>query len=586
MKLRKVLSLLLFLALLLSMISACGTTPAATSNTVASAEQASSAPAEPATEALPAVADDTATEEILEISIEETISEEETIVEYPPIAYPFAEEMAFSVFCPADSMAYMLMTQMGLSEDWSNIPTLSYVYESVNFSYEFITCAENARSEQFNLMIASGDWTDFFESSLYTGGATQAYNEGVIIDLTDLVPQNMPDYWALLQQQSAADQSNLYNDEKQILSINDISGTVDSSSGLLVRQDMLLATGMDVPTTIDALQPVLAAVYNLYGTEQTFYVGTDGIMSNVIGAFDCSGFDISASTADPGFFLKDGTVESSLLSKNYYNYLVYFKELYDQGLIYQDFYSAVVSAASMNALSLGGAFIWNGDGGLIDSMTATGKAALPEYELVGIGAIEAETGAGYHYASELSTVAQNGTCISATCKNPEEALQVLNWYFTEAGQTFCVWGVEDLTYTALDGQNTFTEAITDGFFPVNLMYGFYIWAPGAVYIDKSVLYDQYSDAILNAYGVWGEADSTCILPSSLSLTSEESEAYTTVIGDICTIASEQILKWILGEEALTPETFSILGETLKQTGIDECLDIYQAAYDRYATRLA
>jgi putative aldouronate transport system substrate-binding protein len=305
----------------------------------------------------------------------------------------------------------------------------------------------------------------------------------------------------------------------------------------------------------------------------------------VVGAFGCAGFDLSTQNADPGFYVEDGTVVSSLESEGYYDYLQYFIGLYRQGIILPDFYSAVTTAASMDALSLGSSIIWSADGGLIDSMTATGEQEIPSYELVGIASIHGEGETGYHFSSALSTVDTDGTCVSATCDDPERALEMLNWFYTPDGQTFCTWGVEDVTYTVENGEPQFTEAVTDGIFPVNLMYGFYVWSPCGMYRDKSVLYSQYSDRMLSAYALWGEDDAANTLPSGLSLTAQESDAYTSEIGDIITYASEQILRFILGEDTLDEASWQSFGETLDNMGLRDCVEIYQNAYDRYLGRV-
>ena len=587
---KKLVSFLCILCLVIGCFCGCGNT--------SSSEAASS-------EDVVSVSDEVAAEvEDFAVDVEETAVEESTnevesveavasvVEEAEPepepvvIEYPLEERTEISVFCPADSMAFMLMSNMGLSEDWNNVPTLSYVYDQINFEFVFETPSESGASEQFNLMIASGDWTDLFESDRYTGGATQALNDNVIIELTDLLQENAPDYWALLQEQSLVDQANAYTDDKQILSINDITAVLQRQSGLLMRKDMLDGLGLETPQTPDELYEALAAAYAEYGTDQTIYVGNDGILANVIGAFGCSGFDLSTNTADPGFYLEDGKVTASLISDSYYDYLQYFIRLYSEGLITSDFYSAVTTAASMDALSLGSAFIWSADGGLIDSMTATGQQEIEGYELCGIASITAEAGDTYHFASALSTVETDGTCISATCEDPETALKVLNWFFTEAGQTFCTWGVEDITYTTESGEPAFTEAVTDGFFPVNLMYGFYVWSPCAVYIDKSVLYSQYSDNMLSAYDLWSNDDAENTLPAGVSLTADESESYTGLIGDICTYASERLLKFIIGEEELNESAWADFGAELESMGINDCVEIYQGAYERYMGRVA
>ncbi len=573
---KKTLAIICALALMVSLMAACSSgssqqTEPATEQTSAAAGQ-DTAPAElPQEDAAPAE-DETAPP-----------SEKEPAI---VITYPFEERKSFSVYCPQDSMTTMLLSQMGKEPEWYSMPTLEYLQDTLNFEFEFVSPGETAATEQFNLMVASDELTDFFEGSLYTGGTTQAYNDGVIADLTDLIADNMPDYWALVQAQDPTQQANLVNDNGMVLSINDITEDNSATSGLLIRQDMLDATGLDTPTTVDQLKEALIAVKNLYGTPQTFYIDPDGIMGNVVGAFNTAGFDVTGSTSDPGFYLSDGQVQAALLSDGYYEYLQYFIQLYNEGVIYKDFYTQVKSASLMDSLSLGSAFIWNGDGGLIDSMTATGKQEFEDYQLGGMAAIVKAEGETYHFATSVNIIETSGTCVSSSCQDVEGALQLLNWFFTQDGRHYCLWGVEGVTFDYDEGgSEVFTEAVTGGVFNITLMYDFYMWSPCAKYIQRDNLIAHYSDLVTSAYGQWGKADSACCLPSAMTLTTDESEEYTNMITDICTYAGECILKWITDEQELTEEAWAAMGAQVTSMGLDDCIGIYQTAYDRCLNRI-
>ncbi|MBE6992655.1 MAG: extracellular solute-binding protein [Ruminococcaceae bacterium] len=571
---KKILALICTFAMLMCLVSGCSSK---TEEPVQSEQPAQS----PAVEQEEAAEMERPEEETAEEVFDEA-AEEEPIL----ISYPFEERKSFTVYCPQDSMTTMLLSKMGKEPVWYSMPTLEYLQETINFEFEFVSPGETAATEQFNLMVASDEMTDMFEGSLYSGGTTQAYNDGVIADLTDLMAANMPDYWALVQEQEPIQIANLISDDGKIYSINDITENNSATQGLLIRQDMLEGVGLTAPVTVAQLKEALVAVHEQYGTEQTFYLDPDGNMGNVVGAFGSAGFDVTGSTSDPGFYVSDGQVQAALLSDGYYDYLQYFIELYNEGVIYKDFYTQVRSASLMNSLSLGRAFIWNGDGGLIDSMTATGKKEVPEYQLGGLGAIVMNEGDAYHFAAAVNIIDTKGTCISSSCEDVEGAMQLINWFFTEEGRHYCLWGVEGETFNYDEGgKEAFTEAVTDGVFNITLMYDFYMWSPCAKYIERANLQEHYSDLVISAYDQWGKADSANTLPASITLTTEESEQYTNLIPDICTYAGECILKWITGEEKLTKEAWASLSADLEGMGINDCVSIYQAAYERCISRV-
>lgn len=533
---------------------------------------ATTAPTASVTSAQPAEAADSDSEQTAAVAVAGTSAS---------VSYPLEGQETFSIFYPEDTMAFSVI------DSWSSVPTLQYVYEKAGFKFDFMSPGETQGTEQFNLMIASGDWTDFFSSSWYNGGSAQAYADGVIYDLSDLIQKDMPDYWTQFKQQSVNDQANLYNDDGNILFVSSIKVNKEVDGGLLVRQDMLDAAGVGVPTTTDELEKALAAVYAKYGCKQPFYVDTDGIMSNVVGAFGTTGYDVSGKASDKlSLYQQNGTVKSSLQSEGFYNYLQYFNKLYNEHLINNDFYSQVRSADLMNNITLGGeSCIWSGQGGLIDTLTANGRKDNKDYKVSGVGYITLNKDDTYQLAPIVNMVATSGTCISTSCEDADKALQALNWFFTEDGRHYCTWGAEGITYEKdANGQEQFTTNITDGKLSANLMYGVYLFSPCAMYSDKTYINKLFSDNVLNAYDLWAnDGNSDCVLPA-LSLTTEETEACTTVQTDIGTYAGEIVLQFMIGELPLNEANWKDFQNKLTGMGIDKCIATYQTAYERFLNR--
>ena len=60
---------------------------------------------------------------------------------------------------------------------------------------------------------------------------------------------------------------------------------------------------------------------------------------------------------------------------------------------------------------------------------------------------------------------------------------------------------------------------------------------------------------------------------------EESQEYNRIYADNETYEDEHIVKFVVGDESL--DEFDNFVSTLKQMGIEDCIAIEQAAYDRY-----
>jgi putative aldouronate transport system substrate-binding protein len=105
-------------------------------------------------------------------------------------------------------------------------------------------------------------------------------------------------------------------------------------------------------------------------------------------------------------------------------------------------------------------------------------------------------------------------------------------------------------------------------------YGsFYIWKRNWI---------AYSEDQINAFDVWGKSASGDWVMPPISLTSEEGSEFSTLYGDITTYIDEMVTKFITGEVAITE--FDSFVDKVKSMKIDRCIEIQQAALDRYNSR--
>ena len=116
-----------------------------------------------------------------------------------------------------------------------------------------------------------------------------------------------------------------------------------------------------------------------------------------------------------------------------------------------------------------------------------------------------------------------------------------------------------------------TNIYTDG----NLGGSYYMWC---------FQFDQYPPETFDGYAVWSEsADCDWMMPAGITMTTEEGEEYATTYGDIQTTMQENILKFIMGEKDIDSEWDAYV-ETLYNMDLQTCIDIKQAALDRYNAR--
>ena len=85
-----------------------------------------------------------------------------------------------------------------------------------------------------------------------------------------------------------------------------------------------------------------------------------------------------------------------------------------------------------------------------------------------------------------------------------------------------------------------------------------------------------------AYQTWSKYEPANWLPTRLTMTSEEGTEYASLYTDIETYVQESNVKFIMGQMSL--DDYDSYRETLKQMQIERCIELQQAALDRYYNR--
>ena len=98
---------------------------------------------------------------------------------------------------------------------------------------------------------------------------------------------------------------------------------------------------------------------------------------------------------------------------------------------------------------------------------------------------------------------------------------------------------------------------------------------------RSRLTDYSSQLQLDAAKIWTESnDGAYILPNGVTVDAASNETLSSLGADIMTYADTCIPKFIMGDMDIETEWDGYI-ETLESMGIDQCIEIEQAAYDAY-----
>lgn len=573
---KRIVTMLLAVSLISGMLAGCGTT-AASSGSAESTQASTTSEQQPQTSAPVQEAEESAAPEA---SQQESLAEETPAFELAEtVDLPITDEVTtFSMWCSAPPG--------GLSVVGS--PIMEYITGKTNISLELLEQNMMTANEKFNLMVASQDYPDIisaFDES-YSGGAVKGYEDDVIMDLTDLMEENAPNYMAYIQQ----DQQNYrdaYNDDGQMLFMNGYNDNYVQARGNVIRQDLLDKLGLDTPVTYEEYHDVLEAFKN-DGIEYPIWM-PQALQG---GALLSAGFGVSGYTLQQSgthFFQKDGTVYSSFLTKEYKEFLQLMAQWYSEGLMAKDFYAIVddMGSASEPEILNGNVGVWYH---MADKIGTYNKSSSVEgFHAVGIAdAVQQEGEISHFYQNEGSSKTTNkGISISVQAEDPEDILKFFDWFFTKEGSTVANYGIEGTSFEYdAEGNPQYTDLIANNpdytFQQIALLY---CWADIPTIVDRDRSFRAtYTQDSLDAIELYGKnTDGAYEMPTRLSFTAAESDEYASTIGDIETRADEQIVRFVIGELNFDSDWDDFVQE-LKDMGLERCVELKQAALDRYYER--
>lgn len=461
---------------------------------------------------------------------------------------------------------------------------------NVHVNWVHVTQAEAV--EKFGLMMASGDYPDILRSaeSYYTGGLVQACTDGVIIDMTEYVEKYMPTYMALRTSSEKLARDTVTDDGRMVgvYSIASKNGEVSGEKvwdGLCVRQDWLDELGMDQPVTIDDWYEMLKAFKENYNCEAPLLIGaTNGydVMHNFVSAYGVLG----------GFYNDNGTVKYGPLEDGYRQWVELFRKWYAEGLIDQNFVSNDASfLGSGDYLGTGragaGANIW---GFTADTYKTMGYTTDEDFFLAGVTPPVLNEGDTAYLGMATSELTKETLSITSNCKDVELACRYLDYWYTEEAMFFDSLGIEGESYVDNgDGTYSLTQAmydkVTNGDYPQlsatlseytlgTADFGLYNWAMfDPLYVGQRTL---------EAYDPWSAGSFDKLLPPCMTMTEDESIAYNNLYTAIQTLVSENTVKFIMGAQDMS--AYDAFVQSLYDYGIEDCIKYQQAALDRYNAR--
>ena len=604
---KKYLAMLLALAMMLS-LAACGgseveaDTPVPSESVEAEEPVAEEMPAEEAAEeeapAEEVIEEEPAAPDFTESNAAMDFSAYRANLKNLTATLPITEEdvtVSFFLACETNSLNYIPGNAM------ENHQIYKWLDENTGVHFDMTIISKSNETDHFNLMVASGDYLDLMPAGDYTTGVEAAYEDEVFQDLTDLIPEYMPNYWTIINSDK-----NLLNDVTdggKLLQVCAIKDQVinPNSVGPFVRMDWLEELNMEVPQTYDELTEVLRAFKSEKGAvEPLAMFNTINLQNGVlIGGFGVNaelstngmGTDVSAA-----FYQEDGKVIYGATQEGTRKFLTWLHELYEEDLIH---FENMINRSQNPFGKYNATMAADGTNGYIFSNQPFGgnysimAAEYPGQENCNWWPVQdvAETaGQTIPFYENVTLVDSTKLAISTQCEHTEELLAFLDFGYSYEGAVLYNYGFEigsgegtwETFYYDENGDPQIAPETLDQIAPsTNLASSAFSTRDLAGICMEDKLSFEFGERELSCFSVWSTNKTTQNnLGADVSLTSEEMNEYAFIYGDIITYVATCVLQFINGDLDISGEDWEVYVQTIEDMNLAELTEIVQIAYDR------
>lgn len=428
--------------------------------------------------------------------------------------------------------------------------------------------------EVFTLMLANRPLPDIIHFG-GKGDMNALGGEGGLIPLQELIEEHAPNIQRYLDEDIdyrrhvTAGDGNIYY----------LTFKTDglASTGWFIRQDWLDNLSLEIPATVDDLYEVYTAFRN--------DDPNDNGLTDEIPYFNRQrhgiNYLLNLWDATNSFILDEtDTITYGPLHDSYREAMANIAQWYDEQLIDQEFYTREgdVRLTLLQGDIGGSTQDWFAS---TSGYNARSRDQVPGIEFVPIAPPASISGDQSWFDSRQPFTA-NGWGISAANAYPVETIKYFDFWFSEEGRRLANFGIEGETYDLVDGTPVLKDFVLQaegGVLNELKKYGAQIefgWHQDfeneRQWTSPDVLpaIEAYNDIYIN----------TSKQVPDLPFTAQESDRLTLLQGQVNTHLNEISQRWILGGEDVNAN-FDGFVQNLRSLGIEEILEIRNAAYDRY-----
>ncbi len=459
-----------------------------------------------------------------------------------------------------------------------DLPIFKKAAEVTGVVLNNVAPAGGDEKQAWNLLLASGELPDII--NYYINDLNAIGIQKALIPLDDLIAEHAPHFKKFLDEHPDIVNAITASDG-QIYVVPWVADG-EAQEGWFIRQDWLDKLKLEVPTTVDEYYKVLKAFREqdpngngLKDEVPYFHRNTGNGHARLFPFWD----------AYHDFYVRDGKIVYGPNEPEYRTALTELAKWYKEGLIDQEIFTRGTNSRDV-------LFSNNTGGSLHDWFASTSKynpsmeEKVPGFNLQPIAPPASVSGRVYEVSKRrpITNLSQNrGWSISASAKDPEKVMQYFDYWWSEEGRRLLNFGIEGETYTMVDGKPRFKDEVLSE----PALTDYLIKTTGAQLQIGGWQDFSYEEQFTNEIALQGirmYIDNQYIsndyqLPP-VTLTMEEDKRINELFPQIKTYVDETAQKWYMGGESVEANYDKYL-ERLGQLQIDEVLEIYNAAYQRY-----
>ncbi|NGP46641.1 extracellular solute-binding protein [Bacillaceae bacterium SIJ1] len=471
------------------------------------------------------------------------------------------------------------------ADDWNDVLLYNEYEKMTNIDIEWEMVPAQGMAEKRNLALASGSLPDAFHSTSISFGDLQKYGkQGTFVPLNDLIDNYAPNLKKIFTE---------YPEIKKSITMPD--GNIyafpylfepEFTSVLIgarpwIREDWLKALDMEMPETVDEFYQYLKAVKetDLNGNNKADEIPFGGTSIDRIVAWLNGAYGLQNRGARHAYVDVDPSSNELRFiptSDEYKEMLQFISQLYQEGLIEENIFTIENNQ-----------FLANGSNGLYGSTVYHSPDMLfgeIGEKYTGAHALEGPFG-DKSYARITSPVMRPGAfVITSANEHPEATVRWVDHFYGEEGAKLFFMGIEGKTFEEKeDGSLDYVDEIKDN--PDGLTFeqaiAEYLTFPGGFYpaLVKESYFNGSENTEMSQEAVKKLEPHIIeeIWPEFI-FTEEENRVLDSKGSDIHKFIPEMRDKFIVGDIPFSEWDNYV--QTLEEMGLEEYMDIQEAAYKR------